>query len=47
MIYARYYYRSASSQEVDFVLEGSTKQVIGVDVKAKSKVAASALQGGR
>lgn len=33
-----YHYRSASQQEVDFILEGSQQRIIGIEVKSKNKV---------
>lgn len=33
-----YHYRSASGQEVDFILEGPQQRVVGIEVKSKSKV---------
>lgn len=33
-----YHYRTASGQEVDFILEGPQNQVIGIEVKANSKI---------
>jgi len=33
-----YHYRTSSGQEVDFVLEGSQSHIVGIEVKAKSKV---------
>jgi predicted AAA+ superfamily ATPase len=35
-----FHYRTASGQEVDFILEGPAKQVVGLEVKAKSQVSA-------
>jgi hypothetical protein len=33
-----YHYRSTSGQEIDFVLEGPGSRVVGIEVKARSKV---------
>ena len=33
-----YHYRTASKQEIDFILEGPQNQIVGIEVKASSKV---------
>ena len=38
---ALYHYRTASGQEIDFVLEGPNQQIVGIEVKSKSKVDAN------
>jgi predicted AAA+ superfamily ATPase len=35
-----YHYRATSGQEVDFILEGPRNNIVGIEVKAKSKVTA-------
>lgn len=32
------HYRTASGQEIDFVLEGPNQHIVGIEVKAKHKV---------
>lgn len=39
-----YHYRTASGQEVDFLLEGPQNHVVGLEVKSKSKVIAKDFQ---
>lgn len=39
-----YHYRSASGQEIDFILEGPNNQIVGIEVKAKSHVTAHDFQ---
>jgi predicted AAA+ superfamily ATPase len=40
-----YHYRAASGQqEIDFILEGPQQQIVGIEVKAKSKVTAQDFQ---
>jgi predicted AAA+ superfamily ATPase len=36
-----YHYRTASGQEIDFILEGPNNDIVGIEVKAKSKISAS------
>lgn len=44
-VHARlYHYRTSSGQEVDFILEGPQNDIIGIEVKARSKVGAKDFQ---
>lgn len=40
-----YHFRTQNGQEVDIVLEGQNKKIVGIEVKASSKIDAKDLQG--